>query len=211
MDSRIYLSVLAAAALTSVLSIGCEPAAVSEPQARRIPVEGTEATEAMNMQTIVEQQLPFHSEFDFDFRQIPVPAGHCTGTPPAGEYLWLTEFWGSGTATHLGNAKLEGTLCVFGELTDSSADPPGNGTPFGYHGDFALVAANGDRLRATFHLTGFTGEPGTPSFVITEYVRFVDGGTGRFQFAEGEATGYLSEANRTYTCDGWIRYGRKDR
>ena len=163
------------------------------------------------MQTIVGKWFPFHSEVDLHFRQIPVPAGQCTGGPPAGEYLWFTEFWGSGTATQLGKVKLEGTLCVFGELTTPGADPPGNGTPSGYHGDFVWVAANGDRLLGTFHFTGFIGAPGTPGSALTEAVRFVDGGTGRFRFAEGEATARVSEADRRYTCDGWIRFGRQER
>jgi hypothetical protein len=160
----------------------------------------------MAMQTVVEQRLPFHSEVDFHFRQIPVPAGQCTGTAPAGEYLWLTEFWGKGMATYLGKVTIEGTLCVSGELTNPGADPPGNGTPARYHGESVWIAANGDRLLGTIHFTGFTGEPGTASFVITEAVRFVDGGTGRFQCAEGEATASVREASRSYTCDGWIRF-----
>jgi hypothetical protein len=163
------------------------------------------------MHTIVGQRLRFRSEVDFHFRQVPVPAGGCRGTPPAGEYLWLTEFWGTGTATHLGEVRLEGTLCVFGELTTPGADPPGNGTPSGYHGDFVWVAADGDRLLGTFRFTGFTGDPGTPGSALTEAVRFVDGGTGRFQFAEGEATARVSEADRRYTCEGWIRFGRQER
>jgi hypothetical protein len=163
------------------------------------------------MGTIVRQRLGFRSEVDIHIRHVPVPAGQCRGAPPAGEYLWLTEFWGTGMASHLGEVKLEGTLCVFGELTDAGADPPGNGTPAGYHGDFVWVAANGDRLLGTFYFTGLTGDPGTPDSALTEAVRFVDGGTGRFQFAEGEATACVSEASRRYTCDGWIRFGRPDR
>jgi hypothetical protein len=157
----------------------------------------------------LDEWLPFHAELDFECRQITVPVDQCVGIPPTGEYLWLTEIRGTGSATHPGRVKLEGTLCVFGELTRPGADPPGNGTPTGYHGNCVWVADDGDRLAGTVRLAGSTGEPGTPDFVMLEAVRFVDGGTGRFQFAEGEATAYVNEANRSHTCDGWIRYGRR--
>jgi hypothetical protein len=38
-------------------------------------------------------------------------------------------------------------------------------------------------------------------------LRFVNGGTGRFEYAEGEGTGLFDVVAQTAVYDGWIHYG----
>lgn len=156
-------------------------------------------------------QLPFHSEVDWDFVQVPLPSGRCTGELPEGlSYLWLTELTGTAVSTHLGRGAFEGSLCLYGQLTNPEADPPDNGIPFGWmEGELVLTAANGDRLHVRAWSTGFTAPPGTPGWKFIEEGVFVDGGTGRFQHAEGQFTGYVDSEAQTAVYDGWIRFGKK--
>jgi hypothetical protein len=58
-------------------------------------------------------------------------------------------------------------------------------------------------------LLGFTAPPGTPGFKFIESLTFLDGGTGRFEHAEGIGTGIVDPVAQTAVYDGWIRYGKK--
>jgi hypothetical protein len=47
--------------------------------------------------------------------------------------------------------------------------------------------------------------------VAVDRVTFQSGGTGRFQYAEGEGMSYVNAPARTAVYDGTLRYGRKAR
>jgi hypothetical protein len=161
--------------------------------------------------SLAEPRLPFHSEYSWDFVQLPVPADRCTQPPPEGlSYLWLTEITGTTNSTHLGRGTAEGSICIYGQLTDPDANPPDNGIPVGWqNGLLVFTAANGDQLHAAdIHTTGFTAPPGTPGFKFIEAGVFVGGGTGRFQHAEGEFTATVDPVTQVAVYEGWIRYGK---
>jgi hypothetical protein len=142
--------------------------------------------------------------------QVPVPEGVCTEPlSPGLAYLWVTKVTGTANATHLGSVAFYAELCVFGLLTDPGAPPPGNGIGMGWNGVETWTAANGDQLRGMERLIGFTAPPGTPGFMFIVTLSFLDGGTGRFAHAMGEATGLLDPAAQSVVFDGWIRYGKK--
>ena len=170
------------------------------------------AAGATRSDTAAEVLLPFHSEANWQKNMLP-PAGRCTQPLPAGlTYLWLTENSGTATSTHLGEGTYANNLCVFGTLTNPDAPPGSNGKPAGWYDEWVVwTAANGDQLRATGRLTGFTAPPGTPGMKFIETLHFVDGGTGRFEFAEGDLTSYVDPTNQTVVYDGTIRYGRKEK
>lgn len=158
--------------------------------------------------------LPFHSEVAIQqFQQVPVPAGLCTEPlPPGLSYLWLTKADGTHTSTHLGTGPYHIELCVFGVLTDPSAPPPANGTGMGWVvAQQVYTAANGDGLLGTGAFIGVTAPPGTPGWQLIESLTFLDGGTGRFQFAEGQGQGLIDPAGGGAVYDGWIRYGSRDK
>lgn len=162
---------------------------------------------------VAAPQLPFHSEITWQIQQLPIPAGTCTRElEPGLDYLWLSSGVGTATSTHLGTGPYEIQLCIFGTLTDPGAPPGQNGIPSGWYvAHQAWTAANGDRLLGTGEMIGFTAAPGTPGFKFIESLRFLDGGTGRFAFAEGEGQGLIDPENGTAVYDGWIRYGKKER
>jgi hypothetical protein len=158
-----------------------------------------------------ERRLPFHSECSWDHVQVPLPAGRCTDPLPHGmRYLWLSRITGTTNSTYLGRGTAEGSTCIYGQLTDPGADPPANGIPMGWqNGVLMFTAANGDQLHAAdIHTTGFTAPPGTPGRKFIEAGVFVDGGTGRFQHAEGEFTAAVDPVTRVAVYDGWIRFGK---
>jgi hypothetical protein len=157
-----------------------------------------------------ERRFPFHSECSLDHVQVPLPAGCCTDPLPDGmRYLWLTRITGRANSTYLGRGTAEGSTCIYGQLTDPGADPPANGIPRGWqNGVLVFTAANGDQLHAAdIHTTGFTAPPGTPGFKFIEAGVFVNGGTGRFQHAEGEFTAAVDPVTKIAVYDGWIRFG----
>jgi hypothetical protein len=156
--------------------------------------------------------LRFHSEVTIlNFEQVPVPAGRCTEPlPPGLSYLWLTKATGTATSTHLGTGPYYIELCVYGLLTNPAVPPPGNGIPMGWLTDVEIwTAANGDQLLGTGELIGFTAPPPTPGFQFIESLTFLDGGTGRFAFAEGTGQGIIDPVTGAAVYDGWIRYGKK--
>jgi hypothetical protein len=74
------------------------------------------------------------------------------------------------------------------------------------------IAANGDELRATSKFVTWATESGARFAVDT--VTFQDGGSGRFQFAEGEAESrvYVSGPLKGQAIyDGALRYGKKQK
>jgi hypothetical protein len=157
--------------------------------------------------------LPFHSEVTWQVEQVPVPEGRCTEPLPDGlAYLWLSRIPGVAHTTHLGTGSYYVELCVYGILTNPDAPPPANGIPMGWYADVQIwTAANGDELKATGRMIGFTSAPGTPGFKFIESLTFLDGGTGRFAFAEGTGTGLVDPVAQTAVYDGWIRYGRNEK
>jgi hypothetical protein len=159
-----------------------------------------------------DQPVPFHAEAVFDLQQIAVPPGQCTqATPDGTTVLWMSHASsGDVTITHLGSVRLEDDMCVFGTLLNPGGAPGQNGIPSGWYVDREVwTAANGDQLLARGELVGFTAPPGTPGAKFIESIRFQDGGTGRFEFAEGEGQWLVDMTTMSAVADGWIRYGRK--
>ena len=107
------------------------------------------------------EQLPFHGSMEAVEVDVVVPPSlQVNGT-------------GTGTATHLG--RFTSTFTATVSLATSSAT-----------GRIQFIAANGDRLDATFLGQGTpTAQPGV---VSVEEVATVTGGTGRFANAGGEFT-----------------------
>ena len=169
---------------------------------------------AATAQGRAQEGLPFHSNVTIpEFQQVPVPAGRCTDPPPPGlSYLWLTQANGTHTSTHLGTGPYHIELCVYGLLTNPAALPPANGIPMGWITDVQIwTAANGDQLLGDGALIGFTAPPPTPGWQFIESLSFLDGGTGRFAFAEGTGRGLVENTGAFAVYDGWIRYGMKDK
>jgi hypothetical protein len=159
------------------------------------------------------EMVPFHSEAVWQFEQMPIPAGHCTqGVPDGLSYLWFSKIFGTASSTHLGTGPYEIDLCLYGTLTDPAAAPPNNGVPMGWYAERQVwTAANGDQLRATGALIDFTAPPGTPGFKFVESLSFLDGGTGRFEHAQGSGEGIVDPVAQTAVYDGLIRYGMKQK
>lgn len=165
-------------------------------------------------QSEADGMLPFHSEIAYQPpEQVPVPEGKCTEPVPEGlAYLWLSRIHGTANSTHLGNGSYYAELCIFGMMTDPAAPPPTNGIPMGWHVMLQVwTAADGDELSATGRMIGFTAPPGTPGFKFIESLSFLDGGTGRFEYAEGTGTGFVDPVAQTAVYDGWLRYGKRDK
>ncbi len=102
---------------------------------------------------------------------------------------------GSGTCTHLGRFDASFTFC-FNLATGAVTDGQG-----------VFVAANGDEIYPLF-----SGQSLGPGQVILWYT--INGGTGRFEHAQGEMTGpvtTLPDGTWTHTAEGWISYDASDR
>jgi hypothetical protein len=160
---------------------------------------GTAAASTSAARTV---ELPFHSEVIWDKTMNQVPEGHCTRTLPGGlVYKWLTHNEGTHLSTHLGSGAYENYLCVFG---------PAQGAPTGWYAEvIRWTAANGDVLLGTSEFQRWTGTPGRS--IAVEIVTFHDGGTGRFQFAEGDGMSGINAPERTAVYDGTLRYGKKQK
>ncbi len=167
------------------------------------------ATENAVPDTIPGRRSAFHSEMSWNLVQVPLPPGRGHSPLPEGmSFLWLSRFSGTAVSTSLGTGPIEGSICIYGHLTDPVAEPPGNGQPVGWtDGRMTFTAENGDRLLATIQSTGMSGEPGASDWHFTEEGAFVDGGTGRFQHAEGRIAGAIYPLAQTAVYDGWIRFG----
>jgi len=197
-----------------LLMVGCgRPASPTGPTtvtAQTAPV----ATWSANTSAALagDARVPFHAEAVFELQQVAVPPGRCAQPTPEGTtVLWMSHASsGDVTITHLGSGRLEDDMCVFGTLLDPGGAPGQNGIPSGWYVDREVwTAANGDQLLARGELVGFTAPPGTPGAKFIESIRFQDGGTGRFAFAEGEGQWLVDMATMNAVADGWIRYGRK--
>ena len=103
-------------------------------------------------------------------------------------------------STHLGPGEYENHTCVYGTPTTG---------PQGWFADIRWTADNGDVLLATSDFLYWTGKPGQS--VAVDKVTFQNGGTGRFQFAEGEGMAYVDAPARTALYEGTLRYGKKSR
>lgn len=183
------------------------PSALASGAVSGVPAAASTAAGAADV------QLPFHSEGAWSKNMLP-PDARCVRPAPAPHaFLWVSEITGTATSTHLGTGPFDAVLCVYGRLINPQAPPgPGsNGVPAGWFVESAVwKAANGDRLIGAGALTGFTAPPGTPGMKFIETYHFLDGGTGRFQYAEGDVTSYVSPGGEV-VMDGWIRYGKKEK
>ena len=145
-------------------------------------------------------EVPFHSEVTWAKTEGSL-ISLCTHPLPAGKvYLARNTITGTAISTHLGAGEYEGHTCVYG--------PPGG--PFqGWFGDVRWTAANGDVLLATSEFLHWTGVPGKS--IAIEAVTFHDGGTGRFQYAEGTAEAQVNAPGRSAEYNGALRYGKKEK
>lgn len=144
-------------------------------------------------------EVPFHSELTWE--KIPgSDISLCTHPLPPGKvYMARNTNKGMAVSTHLGAGEYENHTCVYG-------DP---GKPEGWFADIRWTAANGDILLATSAFLYWTGKPGQS--VAVDRVTFQNGGTGRFQFAEGEGMAYVNAPARTAVYEGTLRYGKKEK
>lgn len=194
-----------------LLLAGCSPG--NDPLSRLVPTSPTPVSASAPPVGPAStpaggDRLPFHSEMTWQVQQVPVPAGKCTREIPGLSLLWLSKISGTATSSHLGTGPYYAELCMFGILTVPDSPPPGNGIPLNWYIQTQMwTAANGDRLMATGELAGLTTPPDDPNLKFIENLRFLDGGTGRFEVVEGEGTGIVDPAG-TCVYDGWIRYGR---
>jgi len=102
-----------------------------------------------------------------------------------------TRITGSGTMTHLGQGSF-----VAESTIDFTTQPP-----FSLGGTAVFTASNGDAFYTTF--TGTSTPEGANSFAIIN-IHTITGGTGRFQHATGNLTGY-TVAFPGHT-EGYIEY-----
>ena len=147
-------------------------------------------------------QVPEHvaamAAHTFDIKQTSSGTSEFVGWCDEAAGIVLASAPGSGTATHIGQFRVEQTVCLnlaTGVMTD---------------GEATLIAANGDVLYATWHGTPVPGL--TPPTWELFYV--ITGGTGRFARAEGEEVEWLvkpSESTWESTGEGWLRYYPSDR
>ena len=116
--------------------------------------------------------VPFKGEFEVHVQNVLAP-----GPPPPK----IFETWGFGKATHLGKAK----VVLIQEWFPPGPPPlnfPWTGTG---NGEIEFTAANGDILLAYYSNAEAVHE--SPTLVnVTLTGIFKDGGTGRFEHAEGE-------------------------
>lgn len=150
-------------------------------------------------------EVPFHSEIAWT-KVVnggnPGPCQGLHGDPPAGmAYLMRNTSEGPAVSSHLGAGVFEIHTCVYG-----------TSAPAGWFADMRWTAANGDELLATSKFVTWAMESGA-RFAVDK-VTFQNGGSGRFQFAEGEAESrvYVSGPLAGHAVyDGTLRYGRKEK
>lgn len=146
-----------------------------------------------------EAFVPFRSEITW----AKIPGSEislCTRALPDGKiYLMRNTNRGIAVTTHLGTGEYENHTCVYGTP----------GKPEGWFADIRWTAANGDVLVATSDFLYWTGKPGQS--VAVDKVTFHNGGTGRFEYAEGDGMCYVDAPARTAMYEGTLRYGKKDK
>jgi len=152
-------------------------------------------------------EVPFHSEITWTKvvnGGVPDPCQGLHGNPPAGmSYLMRNTSEGPAVSTHLGAGYFEIHTCVYGTMVNEKP------APAGWFADMRWTAANGDMLLATSNFLYWTGTPGKS--VAVDKVTFQNGGTGRFQYAEGEGMAYVNAPARTAVYEGTLRYGKKEK
>jgi hypothetical protein len=163
---------------------------------------GTQAAKAPAVDAV---EVPFHSEVTWTKAEGSITA-LCTHTPPAGTvYLQRNTITGEAISTHLGKGEYEGHTCVYGTPPTTTTGPIFKG----WIDDVRWTAANGDVLLAVSEFQRWTGAFGASTAI--EKVTFLDGGTGRFQYAEGEGMSYVDAPGKTALYDGTLRYGKKQK
>ena len=190
--------------LVSALSVaGCgqtadNPGALASPAAPTPVLQSTAGATGAPAEKTVE--VPFHSELVWTKVEGSLTS-LCTRPLPEGKvYLQRNTILASAVSTHLGEGDYEGHTCVYGTTQRG---------PEGWFGDMRWTAANGDVLLGVSEFLRWTGVPGRS--VAIDKVSFIDGGTGRFLFAEGEGLSYVNAPERTAVFDGTLRYGKKEK
>lgn len=197
---QLYLAVVLASGL---ILTGCgqdagTPAMLTSPTGPTA-VTGLGAT-GPSTPSASQVEVPFHSELTWDKFTSSPDVSACTRTPPTGKvYLFRNTNTGIAVTTHLGTGAYENHTCVYGTTAG----------PAGWFADIRWTAANGDVLLATSDFLYWTGQPGRS--VAVDRVTFQSGGTGRFQYAEGEGMSYVNAPERTAVYDGTLRYGKKEK
>jgi hypothetical protein len=195
----LLIAVLAA----GLFLVGCgqaadSPGALASPAAPTSGVKSDSQAAAAPGAKIVE--VPFHSELVWTKTEGSLTS-LCTRPLPAGKvYLQRNTIQASAVSTHLGPGEYEGHTCVYGTKELG---------PEGWFGDMRWMADNGDVLLGVSEFQQWTGVPGRS--VAIEKVSFIDGGTGRFLFAEGEGISHVNAPERTTMYEGTLRYGRKNK
>ena len=197
---------------SSLCLAGCGQAAdspsVLENPAGPTNVTGS-GTAAATTVAAVTAEVPFHSELTWE--KIPgSDISLCTRPAPEGKiYLMRNTNKGVAVSTHLGKGEYENHTCVYGTPGNPATTPPTPPTPMGWFAEIRWTAANGDILLATSDFLYWTGTPGKS--VAVDAVTFQNGGTGRFEYAEGEGMAYVDAPARTAVYEGVIRYGKKEK
>lgn len=191
-----FLALITAGLLLTACGQGAD-----HPNVLASPVGPTAVTASAPVSTpgASDALLPFHSELTWE----KLPGSEislCTHPLPDGRiYLARNTNKGMAVSTHLGTGEYENHTCVYGTP----------GKPEGWFADIRWTAANGDILLATSDFQYWTGKPGQS--VAVDKVTFQNGGTGRFQYADGEGMCYVDAPARTAVYEGALRYGRKEK
>ena len=194
--------------VSGLVVVGCgstsdKPMAIDNPAGPTVGAgSGSTATQAV--------EVPFHSEITWTKVVNGGDAGPCLalhGDAPGGMvYLMRNTSEGPAVSSHLGAGEFEIHTCVYGWVVD------GKPAPAGWLADMRWVAANGDELLATSKFVTWAMESGA-RFAVDK-VTFQNGGSGRFQAAEGEAESrvYVSGPLAGHAIyDGSLRYGKRDK
>lgn len=189
-----------AALVVAILAFGLFIAACSQQAANPVStVAPTVISSSSATGNVVE--LPFHSEISWTSKTVGYEVGLCPYPPPEGKvYVMRNTNKGTHVTTHLGEGEYENHTCVYAT--------PGKGAE-GWIADVHWTAANGDVLLAKSVFKFWTGAPGQ-STAFDEFT-FENGGTGRFQYAEGSGTAFVDTQTRLASNDGVLRYGKKAR
>jgi hypothetical protein len=191
-------ALLIVALVSACLVAGCQHGGVSEtlvsPTAIASTVSGAASAEAAGGSVAV----PFHSDLTWT-KVTGSDVSLCTHPLPAGKvYLQRNTQMGIAVSTHLGTGEFVGHTCVYGSAM-----------PQGWFADYRWTAANGDELLATSEFQYWTGQPGKS--VAVDKITFRDGGSGRFEFAQGEGMAYINAPERTAAFEAILRYGKKEK
>ncbi len=185
----VLLSVLCLAGCSQTGSLPASPAAPLAPSAVLSPAPASAS----------DVEVPFHSEVAWTSYTVGHDTGLCPYPPPAGKvYVMRNTNQGTHITTHLGEGAYENHTCVYSTTA--------GGSPEGWIADVHWTAANGDVLLAKSTFQYWTGTPGKSRAIDT--FEFENGGTGRFQFAEGGGTAFVDTQTSLAGNDGVLRYGR---